>query len=70
MRLSPDSTITADDFACGQRALIQDAAWASLAGSVYGVVMLVGFALALGASPTIIGLLSAIRVSDGDPPGA
>lgn len=43
-----------------KRALVQDAAWASLAGSLHGGVILVGFALALGASPIVIGLLAAI----------
>ncbi len=41
-------------------ALVQDAAWASLAGSLYGGVILVGFALSLGAGPLVIGLLAAI----------
>jgi MFS family permease len=40
--------------------LVRDAAWASLAGSLYGGVILVGFALALGARPATIGALSAI----------
>src|SRR4029450_4070583 len=42
------------------RALVRDAAWATTAGALYGGVILVGFALELGASPVIIGLLAAI----------
>jgi MFS family permease len=41
-------------------ALVQDAAWASLAGSLYGGVILVGFALSLGAGPLVIGMLAAV----------
>lgn len=41
-------------------ALVFDAAWASLAGSLYGGVVLVGFALSLGASSFVIGVLAAI----------
>jgi MFS family permease len=55
-----DGTITPEELARGQRALMQDAAWASLTGALYGGVILVGFALALGASPFVIGLLAAI----------
>jgi hypothetical protein len=40
--------------------MVQDAAWASLVGALYGGVILVGFALELGATPFIIGLLGAI----------
>jgi MFS family permease len=43
-----------------QRALVQDATWASLIGVLSGGVVLVGFALALGAGPLTIGLLGAI----------
>jgi MFS family permease len=60
MKLRPDTTVTPADLAGGQRALVRDAAWASLAGSLYGGVIQVGFALALGAGPFIIGLLAAI----------
>ena len=60
MRLRPDSEVTSDDLARGKRALVQDAAWASLVGALYGGVILVGFALELGATPFIIGLLAAI----------
>ena len=60
MSLRPVPHVTADDLARGQRALVQDAAWASLTGALYGGVILVGFALALGAGPFVIGLLAAI----------
>jgi MFS family permease len=60
MRLRPDPVITPDELARGKRALIKDAAWASLVGALYGGVILVGFALELGATPFIIGLLAAI----------
>jgi len=60
MALTPDTTVTPTELARGQRALVQDAAWASLTGALYGGVILVGFALALGASPFVIGLLAAI----------
>src|SRR3982751_568725 len=60
MRLRPDSTITADDLERGKRALVKDAAWASMVGALYGGVILVGFALELGATPWHIGLLAAL----------
>ena len=60
MLLRPDLHITAEDLQRGQRALVRDAAWASLTGSLYGGVILVGFALALGAGPFVIGMLAAI----------
>jgi MFS family permease len=60
MRLRPDTTITAADLQRGQRALVRDSAWASVTGSLYGGVILVGFALALGAGPFVIGMLAAI----------
>src|SRR5690242_21118801 len=60
MRLRPDTTITPADLQRGQRALVRDSAWASVTGSLYGGVILVGFALALGAGPFVIGMLAAI----------
>ena len=67
MRLRPDDTVTPEDLARGRRALVRDAAWATTAGSLYGGVILVGFALELGASPFIIGLLAAIPFLAGNP---
>src|SRR3954469_7374427 len=60
MRLRPDTVVTPDDLARGKHALVKDAAWASLVGALYGGVILVGFALELGATPFVIGLLAAI----------
>jgi MFS family permease len=60
MRLRPDPTVTAEDLARGRRALVTEAAWATTAGALYGGVILVGFALELGATPFVIGLLAAI----------
>ena len=60
MVLRPDTTITPTDLQRGQRALVRDAAWASITGSLYGGVILVGFALALDAGPFVIGMLAAI----------
>lgn len=60
MPLRPDPVITSDELARGKRALVKDAAWASLVGALYGGVILVGFALELGATPFIIGLLASI----------
>jgi MFS family permease len=60
MRLRPDETVNPEDLERGSRALVKDAAWATTAGALYGGVILVGFALELGASPVVIGLLAAI----------
>src|SRR3954462_8242926 len=60
MQLRPDSVVTPDDLARGKRALVKDAAWASLVGALYGGVILVGYALELGATPFVIGLIAAI----------
>jgi MFS family permease len=58
--LRPVTTISAARFAEGERALVQDLAWASVSGAFSGGVILVAFALKLGASPLEIGLLAAI----------
>jgi len=60
MRLAPDPQVTPEALARGKRAMVHDAAWASLVGALYGGVVMVGFALELGASPFVIGLLAAI----------
>ena len=60
MQLSPDPTVTPADVERGKRALVKDAAWASMVGALYGGVFLVGFALELGATPWHIGLLAAL----------
>jgi hypothetical protein len=59
-RLRPDDEVREEDFARGKRAMVQDAAFASLVGALYGGVILVGFALELGATPFVIGLIAAI----------
>ena len=58
--LRPVDTITAGDLAEGERVLVQDLAWASMSGAFSGGVILVAFALNLGATPLQIGLLAAI----------
>ncbi len=60
MRLSPDAHVASEDLERGKGALVRDAAWASVVGTLHGGVMLTGFALALGASPAQIGLLAAL----------
>src|SRR5438045_1255673 len=60
MQLSPDPTVTPRQLERGKRALVKDAAWASMVGALYGGVILVGFALELAATPWHIGLLAAI----------
>ncbi|WP_332813137.1 MFS transporter [Ramlibacter sp.] len=58
--LRPVAHVTAEQLAHGQRALVQDLAWASLSGAFSGGVILVAFALTLGATPLQVGLLAAI----------
>jgi MFS family permease len=60
LQLRPDDQIDAAAHERGRRAMVQDAAWASLVGALYGGVILVGFALELGASPFVIGLIGAV----------
>jgi MFS family permease len=60
MHLRPDPVVTPEDIEHGKRMLVRDAAFASLTGALSGGVVLVGFALELGASPTIVGLLASI----------
>lgn len=60
MELGPVSTVAPEALERGKRALVRDAAWASMVGSLYGGVVLVGFALQLGATPLDIGMLAAI----------
>lgn len=58
--LRPVSHVSPAALDAGERALVQDLAWASLSGAFAGGVILVAFALGLGASPLHIGLLAAI----------
>jgi MFS family permease len=60
MRLRPNENVSPQELEEGKRALVKDAAWASMVGALYGGVILVGFALELGATPWHIGLLAAI----------
>ena len=62
MRLAPDSQVSTEELEHGKRALVKDAAWASMVAALYSGVILVGFALELGATPWHIGLLSAVPV--------
>jgi MFS family permease len=58
--LEPVASVSPADLAAGQRALVRDLAWASMSGAFSGGVILVAFALALGAKPLHVGLLAAI----------
>jgi MFS family permease len=60
MGLAPVATVTDDALVAGKRALVQDAAWASLTGALSGGVVLAAFALSVGAGPRVIGLIAAI----------
>jgi MFS family permease len=60
MQLRPDAVISPENLESGKRALVKDAAWASLVGALNGGVILVGLALELGATPWHIGVLAAI----------
>lgn len=58
--LQPLSVITPERLKAGQRTLVRDLAWASVSAAFSGGVVLVAFALALGATPLQVGLLAAI----------
>lgn len=58
--LRPVPSVSAAQLAAGERSLVQDLGWASVSGAFSGGVILVAFALQLGASPLQIGLLAAI----------
>lgn len=61
MSLSPqDAALGPAELSRAQRLLVRDAAFASLTGALSGGVVIVGFAVALGAGPMAIGLLAAI----------
>src|SRR5690348_10481516 len=60
MQLRPDAVISPENLESGKRALVKDAAWASIVGALNGGVILTGFALELGATPWHIGVLAAI----------
>jgi len=58
--LSPVAEVSAPELAAGERVLVFDAAFANLTGALSGGVVLVAYALAIGAGPFAIGLLGAI----------
>lgn len=58
--LRPQPQLGPAEIAAAQPLLVRDAAFASLTGALSGGVVIVGFALALGAGPQVIGLLAAI----------
>jgi MFS family permease len=61
MRLAAtQSTITPDELEHGTRRLMFDAAFATIVGTLNSGVVLVAYALLLGASSTVIGVLAAI----------
>ncbi len=60
MDFSPVPSVTPEQVERSKRALVQDGAWANVVGALTSGVLLVGFALQLGASDQIIGILAAI----------
>jgi MFS family permease len=58
--LRPVAQVSPAELIEGKRALVKDDAWAAMTGALSGGVLLVAFALALGATPLHIGLLAAI----------
>jgi MFS family permease len=58
--LRPVAFVSEAALAAGKRSLVWDAAWASITGAWSGGVLLVAFALYLGAGPLTIGLLASI----------
>ncbi len=58
--LHPVDHVSPADLQAGQHDLVRELAWASVSGAFSGGVILVAFALALGASALQVGLLAAI----------
>jgi MFS family permease len=58
--LAPLALVTPSQLAAGQRAPVRDLAWAGVTGAFCGGVILVAFALSLGATPLQVGVLAAI----------
>jgi hypothetical protein len=58
--LLPVAEVQPEELAAGKHALVMDAAWASATGAMSGGVVLLAYALVLGAGPLQIGLLAAI----------
>lgn len=63
MALRPVASVPASTLPWAEHVLVLDAAWASLTGAWSGGVVLVAFALALGAGPLTIGLLAALPIA-------
>jgi MFS family permease len=62
LRLAPSDHVDPAELPAAQRTLVLDSAWASVTGAFSGGVILVAFALALGANAQQIGLLAAIPI--------
>jgi len=62
MRLAPDDHVPPEALPAAQRSLVLDSAFASITGAFSGGVILVAFALALGANARQIGTLAAIPI--------
>lgn len=60
MRLLPQDMLTEADVEAGLSALVKDGMYAQAVGALTSGVILVGYALALGASNAVIGLLAAV----------
>ena len=60
MPLSPTDHVTPAELDRGLANLVRDGVWAQGVGALTGGVLLVGYALALGASNLVIGLLAAV----------
>jgi MFS family permease len=61
-RLAPSDHVDPAELPAAQRTLVLDSAWASVTGAFSGGVILVAFALALGANAQQIGMLAAIPI--------
>ncbi|AKJ27349.1 MFS transporter [Caldimonas brevitalea] len=60
MSLRPVEEVSTEQRLAGEKSLVLDASWASVTGAFSSGVILVAFALALGADPLQVGLLAAI----------
>lgn len=60
MALSPQPTVDPHELEQAKRLLVQDSAWATVCGALFGGVVLAGYAVQAGAGPFEIGLLAAI----------
>ncbi|HMN79735.1 MAG TPA: MFS transporter [Burkholderiaceae bacterium] len=60
MRLDPQPVVSERDLEFAKHCLVRDAGWSSVCGALFGGVVLVGYAIEVGAGPLEIGLLAAI----------